>query len=326
MSFCEYDDMVNRPVSQVIGPSDHLSVDPAKAGTKLQEEQQGNGASRSNRVRIITEEVLPPKPIVVAAYCRVSTDIEAQESSLKTQIESYRRIISEHPGWILGGIYADKGISGTTVRRRTEFLRMIADAKAGKIQYIIAKSISRFSRNTLDTLEYVRQLKAVGVSVYFEKERIDTGSSSSELILTILAAAAQEEILSLSNNVKLGRRMRNAAGIVQWNDIYGYRHEALPRSVTRGSTAALLSGNLPQKLCEAKWIVEEYEAGIVRRVFDQFCAGVPLSRICKDLNAEGVASPKGKAEWLPTGLVWKCGVVLVSICIPAGSRFQAILA
>ena len=107
--------------------------------------------------------------IKVAAYCRVSTDMEIQQSSLETQIEAYKRIINEHPGWVLSGIYADKGISGTLVRRRTEFLRMIQDAKDGKINYILAKSISRFSRNTVDALEYIRLLKNLGVSVYFEK-------------------------------------------------------------------------------------------------------------------------------------------------------------
>ena len=174
-------------------------------------------------VRILERMDLAPEDIMVAAYCRVSTDMEVQQQSLDTQMAAYSKIIREHPGWKLAGIYADKGISGTTVRHREQFLRMIEDAKAGKIQYIIAKSISRFSRNTVDALAYVRELKRYGVSVFFEKERLDTGKAVSEFLLSIFAASAQEEIISLSNNMKVGRRMRYEAGVIQWSRLFGYR-------------------------------------------------------------------------------------------------------
>ena len=119
----------------------------------------------------ILERPQEEKTVVrVAAYCRVSTKLEMQKKSLDTQMATFSRVIEEHPGWVLAGIYADKGISGTTVKHREEFKRMIEDAKEGKIQYILAKSISRFARNTVDALAYVRELKSYGVSVFFEKE------------------------------------------------------------------------------------------------------------------------------------------------------------
>ena len=139
----------------------------------------GRPAALAPDVRVIEKKQEESREIKVAAYCRVSTDLEIQQQSLDVQIAAYNRVIREHPGWVLAGIYADKGISGTSVKHREEFLRMIEDAKAGKIQYILAKSISRFSRNTVDALAYVRELKSYGVSVFFEKEKLDTGNAIS---------------------------------------------------------------------------------------------------------------------------------------------------
>ena len=224
-------------------------------------------------------------PVKVAAYCRVSTDMEIQQSSLETQIEAYKRIISEHPGWVLSGIYADKGISGTLVRRRTEFLRMIQDAKDGKINYILAKSISRFSRNTVDALEYIRLLKTLGVSVYFEKEHLDTGSTTSELILSILAATAQEEILTISTNLKMGRRMRAEDGIATWARTYGYR-------MVKASTG----GRYSDKASE-QWIICDEEAKVIRRIFQEFIEGWSSTEISKHLNDDGVPTSRGYGQW-----------------------------
>ena len=128
-------------------------------------------------VRVIEKRQEPGAVIKVAAYCRVSTNMEIQQQSLETQMAAFQKTISEHPGWILAGIYADKGISGTSVKHREEFLRMVEDAKTGKIQYVLVKSISRFSRNTVDALRYVRELKNYGVSVFFDKEKLDTGNA-----------------------------------------------------------------------------------------------------------------------------------------------------
>ena len=215
--------------------------------------------------------------INVAAYCRVSTDLDVQKKSLETQIAVFQKTIAEHPGWVLAGIYADRGISGTSVRHREEFQRMIEDAKAGKIQCILVKSISRFSRNTLDALAYVRELKRYGVSVFFDEEKLDTGSMVSEFILSILAASAQEQIISLSNNMKVGRRMRNAAGQAQWSHAYGFR---------KGE--------------DGNWVIEEGEAEIVRRIFRDYAAGMSLPEICKALEADGVPTVRRKERWFQT--------------------------
>lgn len=217
--------------------------------------------------------------IRVAAYCRVSTNMEIQQKSLDTQMTAFSRIIEEHPGWVLAGIYADKGLSGTTVKHREEFKRMIEDAKAGKINYILVKSISRFSRNTVDALAYVRELKSYGVSVFFEKEKLDTGKVVSEFLLSIFAASAQEEIISLSNNIKVGKRMRFAAGIAQWTHIYGYR-------CTKDGT----------------WVVEPEEAKIVRRIFDEYVSGRSLPEICRGLMEDGIPSTGGKQVWMPKSM------------------------
>ena len=248
-----------------------------------------NGAADCSPTKPQTTVIKPVKReqgvIKVAAYCRVSTDMELQQNSLDTQIEAYTRIINEHPGWELSGIYADKGITGTMVRRRTEFLRMIEDAKAGKINYILAKSISRFSRNTVDAIEYIRLLKNLGVSVYFEKEHLDTGSTASELILTILAAAAQEEILTISTNLKMGRRMRAEAGMAAWTPTYGYR---LKKTHT---------GNKYEDKEAERWIIHEKEAKVVRRIFQEFIEGWSTTEISQHLNDDGVPTARGYGKW-----------------------------
>ena len=240
---------------------------------------QSSQSKIAEDVRVLEQKPETKVSIKVAAYCRVSTDMEIQQKSLDTQMAAYNKVIAEHPGWELAGIYADKGISGTTVKHRAEFRRMIEDAKAGKIQYIIAKSISRFARNTVDTLSYVRELKSYGVSVFFEKEKLDTGNAVSEFLLSIFAAAAQEEIISLSNNMKVGKRMRYAAGIGQWTHIYGYRHDE-----------------------DGNWIIEPEESKIVRRIFDEYVSGRSLPEICKGLMDDGIPSSGGKQVWAPTSM------------------------
>lgn len=137
----------------------------------------------------------------VAAYARVSTDSDDQENSFDAQKSFYERYIKENPLWEFVGIYADEGISGTSTKGRKEFQRMINDAKNGKIDLIIAKSMSRFARNTLDTLTYIRDLKARGVECFFQKENIYTFDSKGELLITIMSSLAQEESRSISENV-----------------------------------------------------------------------------------------------------------------------------
>ncbi len=144
----------------------------------------------------------------VAAYCRVSTDSDEQATSYEAQIEHYTLFIQNNPEWMLAGISADDGISGTNTKKRDEFNRMIEECKAGNIDMIITKSISRFARNTIDCLKYIRQLKALNISVFFEKENINTMDSKGEVLLTIMASLAQQESESLSQNVKMGIQFR----------------------------------------------------------------------------------------------------------------------
>ncbi|HBC30116.1 MAG TPA: recombinase family protein, partial [Clostridiales bacterium] len=140
----------------------------------------------------------------VAAYCRVSTDTDEQATSYEAQVEHYTDFIRKNTEWEFAGIFADDGISGTNTKKRDEFNRMIDECMAGNIDMIITKSISRFARNTLDCLKYIRELKAKNIPVYFEKENINTMDAKGEVLLTIMASLAQQESQSLSQNVKLG--------------------------------------------------------------------------------------------------------------------------
>ena len=144
----------------------------------------------------------------VAAYCRVSTDSDEQETSYDAQVSHYTEYIQQNPQWTLAGIFADDGISGTNTKKRDEFNRMIDECMAGNIDMIITKSISRFARNTLDCLQYIRQLKDKNIPVYFEKESINTMDAKGEVLITIMASLAQQESQSLSQNVKLGLQYR----------------------------------------------------------------------------------------------------------------------
>ena len=215
------------------------------------------------------------KPKRVAAYCRVSKNVELQKTSLETQIAAYERIIAERLDWQLVDIYYDRGITGTCAAKRPGFLRMIEDAKAGKIDMILAKSISRFARNTVDMLEYTRMLRGIGVSVYFEKERIDTSDLTSEMLLTVYAAFAQEESHSISENVKRGYRQRFQMGIVKYSKVYGY---------------------YPDKQDKNIWYIQEDEAAIVREIFYRYLRGDNIQDIRQDLTERGVPSP-GDRTW-----------------------------
>lgn len=213
----------------------------------------------------------------VAAYCRVSTDLECQQSSIDVQITGFQTEILQHEGWKLAGIYTDKGISGTSVKFRSSFMKMMKDARAGKIDYIITKSVSRFARNTVDVLKYTRLLKSYGVFVYFEEQKIDTASAASEMILTVQAAFAQEESHSISENLKQGKRKRFEMGIPQWYAIYGYRKG-------QGDNA---------------WVIEEKEAAVIQSIFEMYLQGKTFPQICKILNDGKIPTTRGN-KWTPT--------------------------
>ena len=169
----------------------------------------------------IVQEV--QRSLRVAAYCRVSTEEEEQQSSYEAQCSYYTEKIMTTPGWSMVEIYADEGISGTSTRNRDSFNRMIRHCRRGKIDLILTKSISRFARNTVDCLNYIRALKAMGIGICFEKENIDTRSMDSELIVTFMGAFAQSESESMSKNISWGKRkaMRDGKVNVNFNKLYG---------------------------------------------------------------------------------------------------------
>ena len=234
----------------------------------------------SDNVQIFKRKELPPeevKKLRVAAYCRVSTDREEQESSLQIQMGTYKDLIDQHPDWELVDIYADPGISGTSVRHRKEFLRMIEDAKAGKIDLILAKSISRFARNTEDMLKYTRMLREIGVGIIFEKEKLDTRSTTSEMLLTIFAAFSQEESHALSEWSKGGVRNAAARGEVKFACVDGYTSKG-----------------------KEKWIIVPEEAEVIRRIFYGYVKGKAVREIADELNADGLVTRNGNPWRGPT--------------------------
>ena len=216
------------------------------------------------------------KKLRVAAYCRVSTDSEDQESSYETQVSHYREYITNHAGWLLAGIFADDGISGTNTKNRDEFNRMIKACMDGKIDMVITKSISRFARNTLDCLKYIRQLKEKNIPIFFEKESINTMDSKGEVLITIMASLAQQESESLSKNVKLGLQYRYQQGKVQVNHKHflGYTKDE--------------NGNL---------IIEPKQAEIVKRIYREYLEGYSMKKIAKHLEADGILTGAGRKKW-----------------------------
>ena len=217
--------------------------------------------------------------IRVAAYCRVSTDRDAQESSYEIQKEHYQELIDKTPGWCLAGIYADEGISGTSVKHREAFIRMMHDSEKGLIDLIVTKSISRFARNTIDCLGYARKLKAHRVPVYFEKENLNTMDSGGEFLLTVMASLAQQESISLSQNVKLGLQYRYQQGkvLMGFSRFLGFKKNEY--------------GDM---------VVAEEEALVVRKIYEMLLDGFSYGDICDYLTTQKIPSPSGKAWYKGT--------------------------
>ena len=212
----------------------------------------------------------------VAAYCRVSTEEEEQQGSFETQKLYYTEKINSTSEWELAGIYADDGISGIHTKKRDGFNQMIQDCKKKKIDLILTKSISRFARNTLDSIQYVRMLKAIGIAVIFEKENINTSTMNSEMILTVLSAFAQAESESISQNVARGKRMgfRQGKFPFPYGQILGYR-----------------------KGLDGKPEVIPEEAEVIRMIFNSYLQGASLLTIKKKLEAGGVLTARGNKKW-----------------------------
>jgi DNA invertase Pin-like site-specific DNA recombinase len=212
----------------------------------------------------------------VAAYARVSTDSKEQLTSYEAQVDYYTRYITGHDGWEFVGIYTDEGISATSTKRRDGFNEMVRDALAGQIDLIVTKSVSRFARNTVDSLVTVRKLKEKGVEIYFEKESIYTLDSKGELLITIMSSLAQEESRSISENVTWGQRKRMADGKVSlpYKRFLGYDKGA---------------DKLPA--------INEGEAGTVRLIYRLFLEGGTPHSIATRLTAMGIPTPGGGARW-----------------------------
>ena len=233
-----------------------------------------------------TVTIIPAKPqmdqrtvmrqLRVAAYCRVSTEEEEQQSSYEAQCTYYTDKIMTNPEWTMAGIFADEGISGTSTKNRDDFNRMIRRCRQRKIDLILTKSISRFARNTVDSLKYIRALKGMGIGIIFEKENINTLETDTELIITFMSAFAQSESESISANVRWGRRqaMKEGKASVNFKKLYGFYLDD--------------EGN-PQ--------VNSDQAEAVRSIFDQYLQGASLRMIKLSLEEKKVLNPTGGAKW-----------------------------
>ncbi len=229
--------------------------------------------------------IIPPKPeaaqaskrqLRVAAYCRVSTDDEEQLTSYEAQKNYYTDKIMTNKEWTMAGIFADEGITGTSARKRPEFLRMIRQCKQGKIDIILTKSISRFARNTVDCLNYIRALKELGIAVIFEKENINTLEADSEILITMLGAFAQSESESISSNVRWGKRqaMKEGKATIQYRYLYGYR-----------------------KGDDGKPEIIPEQAEVVRKIYDLFLSGTSIRGIKEYLEQNNIRNIDGEVKW-----------------------------
>lgn len=215
----------------------------------------------------------------VAGYARVSTDSDEQFTSYEAQVDYYTKFIKSKPDWEFVKVYTDEGISGTNTKRREGFKEMIADALAGKIDLIVTKSVSRFARNTVDSLTTIRKLKEHGTECYFEKEGIYTFDGKGELLITIMSSLAQEESRSISENITWGQRKSFSDGKVHlpYKRFLGY-----------------------EKGADGRPTIVESEAEIVRLIYRLFLDGKSQAAICRELESLGIPSPGGKPTWSKT--------------------------
>lgn len=227
------------------------------------------GALRVDRIR-------------VAAYCRVSTDDDEQLGSFESQKLYYEQKIASNKDWVNAGIFADEAVTGTKTDKRSGFQDMIAHCHNGEIDMILTKSISRFARNTVDTLNYVRMLRDRNIAIFFEKENINTLDMNGELLLTIMSSLAQQEVESLSQNVKMGLQMKMKRGeLIGFNGCYGYDYHTEDKSIT----------------------VNEEEAEIVRMIYDMYLEGYGTTTIAKRLVELGIKNKKGEVSWHTHGVM-----------------------
>lgn len=238
--------------------------------------QQQSNVKLIKAVKPIGQVLNENHKLRVAAYCRVSTDGEEQLNSFTSQVTYYKDKIRENKDWEYVGIYSDEAVTGTKVATREGFQKMIVDCMDGKIDMVITKSISRFARNTVDTLNFVRKLKSYNVAVFFEEENINTLTMDGELLLTILSSVAQQEVQNTSEHVKKGLKMKLQRGEIIGNPrCLGYDFDPKTKILT----------------------INEEEADIVRFIFNKYAEGYGMERICKDLRTMGCKTKRGNVRW-----------------------------
>ena len=234
-------------------------------------------------IRVIEPIIFAPaEKLRVCAYARVSSDSTDQRNSFASQVNYYTKYIQAHEGWTFVDIYADQGITGTSALKRDEFLRLMRDCRQGKIDRILVKSVSRFARNAQDCIEAVRELRQLGVTVYFEKEHINTANMSNEMFLSMMSAFAQEESISISKNMRKGAVMRMKNGTFRLSQApYGYYLDE--------------KGIL---------IIQQEESKIVQRIFGNFLSGMGIQEIAAELQKEHIPKLNGEPIWSYTGILY----------------------
>ena len=257
------------------------SDEKKKATKEAIRDVYANGPTKAVQIIPATKDLMPEaekKKLRVCAYCRVSTDEETQASSYELQVQNYTKMIRDNPDWEFAGIFADEGISGTSVLHRKRFQEMIEKCKAGEIDLIITKQVSRFARNVLDSLNYIYMLRRLDppVGVYFEAEKLNTLDKSSDMIITVLSLVAQSESEQKSNSLKWSFRRRRAQGL----GIY--------------PNWALLGYGLD---ADKNWVIIEEEADVVRSIYNLYLEGYSSTEIAKILTESGIPTVKGKAVW-----------------------------
>lgn len=264
-----------------------VHLDSATPRRNSSRKQQRNAKIRESLNQQVEVQVIPAledmegyekrKPRV-CAYCRVSTDMDTQALSYELQVQNYTEYINGNPDWEFAGIYADRGISGTSLKHRDDFNRMIADCQAGKIDLIVTKAVTRFARNVLDCISTVRMLKALDppVGVYFETERINTLDTTSETYLGLISLFAQGESESKSESLKWSyiRRWKRGTGIYPTWSLLGYEVDE-----------------------EGHWVIVENEAELVRIIYDMYLNGHSSPQIAEVLTGSGIPTATNKPKW-----------------------------
>ena len=264
-----------------------VQIDPATQRRPTSRKQNRSAKIKEQLTQQVEVQVIPAKTDVegyerpkprVCAYCRVSTDMDTQALSYELQVQNYTEYITSNPDWEFAGIYADKGISGTSLRHRDDFNRMIADCEAGKIDLIVTKAVTRFARNVVDTISTVRKLKQLSppVGVFFETERINTLDTTSETYLGLISLFAQGESESKSESLKWSyiRRWKRGTGIYPTWSLLGYEVDE-----------------------EGRWVIVENEAELIRVIYDMYLNGHSSPQIAEILTRSGIPTATNKPKW-----------------------------